>query len=207
MEYLPWKNDQNDDSLAWIGTDPFGDDFPKSYELDEGVSISHWFPGDVTFGLSQDHGIQLTDSIPNVLGVHLVSEKLKGILEREADANFEFYPVKIRNQKGRLVKVQYYLAHLLDTLDCMDKKRSDIEVDNLDKSRAFRIRRLAFYEKSIPAKTKIFGLQERKEQWFIRRDLAVKIYREENCRGMIFTKLEDFGKEWRFDNDNEDGDE
>lgn len=204
MEYLPWKNDQNDDSLAWVCSDPFGDEFPKSYELDEGVSIRRWFPEDVTFDLSKDHGIQLADSIPNVLGVHIVSDKLKGILEREADATFEFYPAQIRNQKGRMVTTQYYLAHLLDTLDCLDKKKSDFDVDNLDKSRAFRIRRLAFNEKAIPAKTKVFGLQERKEQWFVRRDLAVKIYREENCRGMIFTKLEDFGKEWRFKKDDDE---
>jgi len=63
--------------------------------------------------------------------------------------------------------------------------------------RADRIRRLVLDEKKIPDNTKLFALKEEPDLWLISRELGVKIYSEHDCRGMIFIKLEDYGKMWR----------
>jgi len=148
--------------------------------------------------LSLDYGgLKLSDNIANAVGVHIVSEKLKTILAEECGETIDFYPVKIRNQKGRLVKSSYYLAHLRLIIGAMDWDKSDFTVNAIHPECAARIRRLVLDEKKIPENTKLFALKEKPKIWLVNRELGMKIYREHDCRGMIFIKLEDYGKMWR----------
>ena len=197
MDYLPWEHDRNDDALAYIEDLPASID-DDSFRIKEEKSIAGWWPEEVVLDLSLDYGgIKLSDSIPNAVGVHIVSEKLKGILEEACGETIDFYPVTIRNQKGRLVKKPYYLAHLRLVIGAMDWDKSDATVNAIHPECAGRIRRLVLDEKKIPENTKLFALKEKAKIWLISRELAVKIYREHDCRGMIFIKLADYGKMWR----------
>jgi len=196
MDYLPWRHDRNDDGLAYIVDLPESVD-NDSFRILKEKSIASWWPEDITLDLSVDHGIKLSDNIANAEGVHIVSEKLKTILAEECGETIDFYPVKIRNQKGRLVKKSYYLAHLRLIIGAMGWGKSDFDINDIHPERAATIRRLVLDEKKIPENTKLFALKEKPDLWLITRELAVKIYREHDCRGMIFIKLEDYGKMWR----------
>jgi len=196
MDYLPWKHDENGDGLAYIT------DFPEivdddSWQILEEESIAGWWPEAVVLDLSLDHGIKVSDNIANAEGVHIVSEKLKQILAEECGETIDFYPVKICNQKGRLIKKPYYLAHLRLFIGAMDWDKSDFDINDIHPERAATIKRLVLDDKKIPNNTKLFALKEEPDLWLISRELAIKIYREHDCRGMIFTKLEDYGKMWR----------
>lgn len=196
MDYLPWIDDRNDDGLACI-TDRFEAIGKNDFRILKEESIHTWWPDEVIFDLSPDYGVKLVDYIPNVLGLHIISEKLKNILNDECGESFDFYPVKIRNQKGRLVNKPYYLAHLRVIIAAMDYDKSDFRLSHINPERASRIRRIILDEKKIPKNTKVFALKEDSSLWLIRRDLGVKIYREYDCRGMLFIMLDSYGEEWR----------
>ncbi len=62
MKYSPWLI-KRDKELAWL------EDFPdkirrKSYLLDKGLAVKHWFPKDVEFKMAMNSGMKLSDALP-----------------------------------------------------------------------------------------------------------------------------------------------
>lgn len=131
--YAPWV-DSRKPEFAWLhDRDP-----PElkgfSFKLSYGVPVGKSFPGDVVFDLSPSGGVFLADSVPNTSSLYVVSERLRALLEKASD-RFEFHRVRIRNHKGRIEKAPYFIANLLDIVDCMDKQRSDYVVDPMTRPR------------------------------------------------------------------------
>jgi hypothetical protein len=195
VEFAPWVHDFVDENLARLK--PKAPDVlaANSWRWYTGESLASWFPDDVTFELSKDHGIQLADSIPNTLSCLVVSAKLKALLA-SSGAQFEFFPVKICNHKKKIVAQPYYLANLVGVLACMDAEHSDFSLSNID-GQVRRFRRLVLADSKIPEGTQVFRLAEMSHLYLVCRDLAVKIKRQELCNGMRFLHMEDYGKEWR----------
>lgn len=196
MTYYPWVNDDEDDSFAWISKkSDFLMQCMDSYLLREGVSVKSWFPTDTVFQLDDSHGIKLTDSIPNTLHLLIVSEKLKHALEEKSGAVIEFLPVKIRNQRGRVVQEPYFIANIVGTLECVDRERSKFDTSSIRPDQVFTFFRLALDAAKIPPDTKLFRLKEKSNLVIVREDLADDILRA-GCDGMLFQEMEDYGREW-----------
>ena len=111
MDFCPWTV-KNDDTLAWIF------DFPKiieekGYLLNEGISVKDWMSDDLIIEFAKNKGIKLADAVPSYSNKLVLSEKLKKILQEHTEARFEFFPVKLRNHKGKIVDEAYYLANLI----------------------------------------------------------------------------------------------
>jgi hypothetical protein len=195
MEFAPWIHDATDQNLAWLYEKAPDILAPNSWRWYTGESLASWFPDDVTFDFSKNHGIQLADSIPNTQSCLVVSEKLKALLA-VSGASFEFFPVKIRDRKKKVVPESYYLANLVGVLSCMDKGKSDFSLSNID-GQVRRFRHLVLDNSKIPEGTQVFRLADMSHLYLVCCDLAVKIKRQEMCTGMRFLHLEDYGKEWR----------
>ncbi len=197
MRFYPWVDDDEDDSFAWITKDS---DFllhcMDSYLLHEGVSVKHWFPTDTVFQLADHRGIKLTDSIPNTLLLLIVSEKLKGVLEEKSGTEIEFLPVRIRNQRGRLVPDPYFIANPLGTLECVDTERSKFRTSEIRPDQVARFYNLALDASKIPPDTRLFRLKEKSNLVIVREDLGKDILRA-GCDGMTFLNIEDYGAEFR----------
>lgn len=197
MRFYPWVNDDEDDSFAWIMKDS---DFlmhcMDSYLLYEGVSVKHWFPTDTVFQLADDRGIKLTDSIPNTLRLLIVSERLKGVLEEKSGAEMEFLPVRLRNQRGRLVPDPYFIANPLGTLECVDTERSRFWRSEIRPDQVFTFYNLVLDEPKISPDTRLFRLKEQSDLVIVREDLGKDILRA-GCDGMTFLNIEDYGAEFR----------
>ncbi len=148
MDYLPWTHDEDDEGLAYITDLPESVD-DDSFQILEEESIASWWPEEIVLDLSLDYGIKVSDNIANAVGVHIVSEKLKQILAEECGKTIDFYPVKIRNQKGRFIKNPYYLAHLRLIIGAMDWDASDFDVNDIHPECAATIRRLVLDEKKF----------------------------------------------------------
>ena len=107
MEYAVWRYDGLEDDLAWIEIKLPEELAERDHHLAFGIPSASWVPEDVTLDLSVDHGIRLADAIPNSNSLLVVSEKLKAVLAGSGAA-FEFFQVKLRNQRGRIVPEPYY---------------------------------------------------------------------------------------------------
>ncbi|RKH46210.1 imm11 family protein [Corallococcus sicarius] len=197
MSYYPWVRDDEDESFAWMDAlrkDPMDG---NGYLLTKGVPCKDWFPEGLIFDLSKERGSKLTDSIPNTSALLVVSAKLKGILEKETpQGTIEFLPVRLRTPRKKTLDTPYFIANVLGTVACMDAKKSDFTMDSIIKDQVQRFRRLVLQEKKIPKDAKIFRLAEQSRLILIREDLGQTII-DEDCTGMIFQELEDYGSQFR----------
>ncbi|NOK02202.1 MULTISPECIES: DUF1629 domain-containing protein [Myxococcus] len=197
MSYYPWVDDDEDESFAWLDSSRKEELDGRGYLLTEGVRCEEWFPKGLVFDLSKEGGSTLTDSIPNTFGMLVVSEKLKGILEQETPADsIEYLPIRLRTPRKKVLTTPYYIANVLGTVACMDAKKSDFSMSSIVKTQVRRFRRLALNEKKIPKDVKIFRLAEQTSLILVREDLGQRIV-DEDCLGVLFQELEDFGSEFR----------
>ncbi|WNZ61935.1 hypothetical protein QEG98_39900 [Myxococcus sp. MxC21-1] len=197
MSYYPWVDDDEDESFAWLEASRKEELDGRSHLLSEGVRCAEWFPKGLVFDLSKEGGRTLTDSIPNAFGMLVVSEKLKGILEQETPADsIEYLPMRLRTPRKKVLTTPYYIANVLGSVACMNAKKSDFDMNDITKDQVLYFRRLALNEKKIPKDVKIFRLAEQTSLILVREDLGQRIV-DEDCLGMLFQELEDFGSEFR----------
>lgn len=168
-----------------------------------GRPIADAYVEDMVLDLEPGSGRFLPDSLDNTGNVYIVSGRLRDLLSATG-ASFEFLPVRIRNHKKRVEKAPYYLANLLESIDCMDKARSDFDPSEFDESEAFTIRSLVLAPKKIPDEAKIFRLRSLPSLFLVRSDLADEITRVKKFEGMLFKDIERYGEEFRPPDPNEE---
>jgi hypothetical protein len=197
VPYYPWLRDDEDDSFAWLSPKDPEELGRNDWRLSEGVRCTDWFPSGLIFDLSKQAGIKLTDSVPNTSSLLVVSEKLRQVLAQEATGTVvEYLPIRLRNQKGKIVTKPYFLANLIGSVRCVDAKKSDFEMNKISKDQVSHFRRLALDEKKIPKDAKIFRLAEKTALVLVRQDLASAILKS-GCTGVLFQELEEYGSEFR----------
>ena len=196
MEYAVWRYEGLEDDLAWIEIKLPEELDARSHHLAFGIPSSSWFPEGVVLDLSADHGIRLADAVPNAHSLLVVSEKLKKVLEN-CGATFEFFEVKLRNQRGRMVPEPFFVAHLLDIVECVDKEQSEFEMSHILRDQVLYFSRCVLDETRIPERAKIFRLQEKKKVIIVTVSFAREIIRQHKCVGIYFQQLEHYGKEFR----------
>jgi hypothetical protein len=195
MKYYPWLTDDNDDSFAWIDNFP-SDISEERYMLDKGVSAKEWFPENSVIDLEKGTGIRVADAIPNYDNFLIISEKLKKILTEKSKANFEYFPIKIRDHEGHIVKSDYYIANLLDTIECVNMKTSEYRMDPIIKTQVERFKRLVLDETKLKNGAKIFRLKEKTNLIIVDDVLSDEIVNA-GCTGMFFQEMEDYGAVFR----------
>lgn len=132
MLYYVWSVDDTDESYAFI--DEFGDEINRNcWKLDKGISCSDWFPSFPEIQIGELGGIKIPDYVENRFDFLIISQKLKEVLEEKSAALFEFFPVNILDKKGRSIGKPYFIANLLDTVDCVDMDASEYQMGSLVK--------------------------------------------------------------------------
>jgi hypothetical protein len=193
MGYRPWLHAEDHEALAWIEEQP-----PEleedDYRLSEGLPARGWFPGSLRFTLSRDSGVRVADSIPNVLSLLIVSDRLKQALEVRANSKIEFLPVSILNKKKRPLVEPYYVANLLGSIACMDREKSEFKMNAVLKDQVLWFARLVLDEPRIPPKANLFRLREQMDLVLVRDDLADVLAK---FTGLRLPPLDEYGAEYR----------
>ena len=101
------------------------------------------------------------------------------------------------NIENKILKNHYYLAQLVGSLSCIDREKSDFDISHMKEGQILTFRRLVLDHSKIPKDKHIFRLGEMRQLIIVSKDLAYKIYRVHNCRGMIFQIMEEYGAEFR----------
>ncbi len=189
-EYYCWVNDRTADSYA--GLDGLPNELEEHYwKLTDGVSSKDWFPESVIFDLDPNEGIKIADSIPNTKLLKVVSEKLKNILVEYSD-DFEFYPVAIRNARGKLVKKSFFLANLLKSIPAVDRVHSKVTVSHLNPSQFSDVETFSLNPDALAVPLPIFRLAEYPHLHIVSKDLAVAIKKEHGCNGIRFIPVSSY---------------
>ncbi len=194
MKYYVWSRIQNEE-LAWL--ERFPEEIErKNYLYDKGIPLTEIFPPNLIYPMAIDSGIRIVDNMPNTLGLKIISEKVKTVLEEHSTSECEFLPIKIENHKGRFVKELFYIANFLESVPCLDKDKSEFVIDALDKTQMDHISHLFLDESKIPDDFDLFRLSEMNTLILIREDLKTKL-EEAELSGLNFIELDEYGKQYR----------
>lgn len=195
MQYFVWCGDDEDSSFARIYK--FPEEMNRNlYKLGQGISCKDWFPDNPQIQIEVEAGIVLTDVIFNYDDFLIVSEKIKLILEEHSGSSFEFFQISILDKKGRVDERSYYMANLLEVIDCVDMEKSEYDMDPLAPSQVDQFMRLVLNESKIDPEKGIFRLKDKTDLIIINHTLARKIL-EEGCAGVLFEYLDDHGEIFR----------
>ncbi|WP_020408544.1 imm11 family protein [Hahella ganghwensis] len=189
-EYYCWVNDSESDSFAELGELPA--ELEEHYwKLTDGVASKDWFPEGVVFDLDPNEGIKLADSIPNTSHLKVISERMKDLLEQYS-SEFEFFPVAIRNAKGKLVKKSYFLANLLKSIPGIDMQQSKVRTSALDPSQVNNIDKLVLNAAATKSGSSIFRLTEYPYLYVVTKELALDIRKAHGCDGLRFIPVKNY---------------
>ncbi|KMQ50654.1 hypothetical protein CHISP_2505 [Chitinispirillum alkaliphilum] len=188
-DYWVWMYDTNEDT-AIVTHDPEGFS-SMSWKLCKGVSCKDWFPENLVLELNPQRGKIITDAIHNIVGLHIVNEKLKSILET-SNAEWEFFPVMIKNHKGKIMKEPYYIANLLGKIFCVDREKSICEEDSFKEGQLDLYDKLVLDQSKIPESVDFFRLGETPRVVIASDSITDKIKITEGCTGPYYCHYEDW---------------
>jgi hypothetical protein len=172
------------DYVAWKAKAPAGfcaleclENVEDSYELKRGISRANGFPADASFRMDAAHpkNVKLADNVYNLDRMLVVSKKLKELIESKAPPSTEFLPVTIYNHKGRVASADYFIVNPFLLQDCIDKKKSQIEWNDIDPELICSCFGLVLLPDTIDPKLLLFRPKHMPTIVLVRRDLADEI--------------------------------
>lgn len=175
--------------LEYPGNNPKGyclldqlDGFEDEWAVGAGVSLAANPPDKLTMSMSEDEPRKtvLPDYVQNTYSLLIVSPKLRSFFEAQQVTDVEYYPLEIKNHKGKVATRDYFVAHLINHVDCIDVNASGVTWTNvgLETQRILVIRKLVLDPSRVPADRALFFPRYYSEIPVLRRDLAEAMTRE-----------------------------
>ncbi|WNG62437.1 hypothetical protein F0U59_03280 [Archangium gephyra] len=118
-------------------------------------------------------GLVVPDLVANNFHLHIVSSRLKKLLE--GGAKGEFLPVSIHNHKGHVAEEDYYIANVFNVVECVDKSRSKCTESASKPGQLSILKSLQLDTQRIPAEAQLFRLKEMPAIIIIRGDLRARL--------------------------------
>ncbi|MCP3168887.1 imm11 family protein [Myxococcus qinghaiensis] len=161
----------------------------KVWRIAAGLPMEHRYPNHVVLPMDKGHkGLVVPDLVSNTERIAIVSTRLKTLLEQHSGARIEFLPVSIANHKGRIAAKDYFIANVLDHVDCIDKERSEVQELDPDPARLSGLFRLQVLEDRIPAEANLFRLKPLPPAILIRETLRARLSAE-NLSGVRYIEM------------------
>lgn len=164
-----------ENSLCYIEDEP--DELSREgWRIALGRRMGDKYPVDVALHMSDSHsGIAVPDLISNGLNYCLVSAGLRELLDKEAGAAIEWLSFTLVNHKGRETPGSFYIANVLDAVDCVDERRTEARESHIKPGTFSTIFRLVLDHDRIPENSKLFRLSKKVSVMIIRDDLRRRL--------------------------------
>ena len=143
-------------------------------DLVDGVDCPNGAVSGIVYDMDSDfpNNLVLTDSLMNVHGLAVVSERLADVIKKQEVPMVKYYSVGIRNHKGKILPDPYYILHPVSPIDCLDVQACGARMSRVDKSMIASVKRLSLITDLIASSRKIFRPSNFPEVTLVRRDLA-----------------------------------
>jgi hypothetical protein len=154
--------------------------FKKSYELDVGTRQGENYPPDVTLYMDSrkpKHNL-LLDSVKNVEGVIIISEKMKLFLEKQDLLDVEFLPITIKDLKERKLEKRFYIFHPYNNINCLDLSNAEPEWDDIDDTVVASVKHLVIDASKLPEDKHFFRPKNYIARPLVTKTLADAILKE-----------------------------
>ena len=159
--YWIWANERTSDGQARIHGTPEavsrGD-----FSFDYGVRIERVVPL-IEIVRDEDSQGVLTDNLiaPGVRGL-VFSGRLRRVLDEVGVTNIDYYPCRMRNPLDGTSTDDYRVANLIGEIACVNRPKSDLEMDPDDPQQIMFINSLVLIEDAI-GEASMFRLAEQKQ--------------------------------------------
>jgi hypothetical protein len=162
----------------------------KTVELRRGLPLRADFPADVGLHMHPDfpNDIALPDNVLNSDLLNVVSARLREFLESRDLASVEYLPVAIIDHKGRPASTEYFIAHPIEPVDCIDRQQSVFVENKIVKGAIRSMTKLAIDAARIPANRAMFKLKGFSDITLVRRELAQALD-QQNFSGLGWTEI------------------
>src|SRR5262245_48187968 len=127
-------------------------DVEKNYELSQGIPRQKGWPKDAYFEMDSNFpkDIKLEDFLSNESSLLVASSRVRELVEKEKAPRIEYLPVWIVNHKGRREKDQFWVLHSTPLIDCIDLKKSQGQVNEIDPDSFSNVENLTIDPKKVP---------------------------------------------------------
>jgi hypothetical protein len=150
-------------------------DFENSQLLRQGHVFAGTFPENARMEFDHEHqprGTVLTDNLINPNRILVVSELLcKFLVNRDLKA-MEYLPIPILDHARNLIAENYFIAHTVDNIDCLDIEASKPKFGPLLKARITGVERLVLDPDRMDPERQIFRIKNFADEVIVRQDLA-----------------------------------
>ena len=148
----------------------------------QGASLAGNPPDQLSMSMNAEEprNTVLPDYVDNIKELVIVSPRLKQFLEAQEVSHVEYYPLEIIDHKGKVASNEYFLAHLIDPVDCIDADASDVDWINegLPTMRILGLESLVLDPARIPEGRKLFFPKFYSNYPILHRDLAEAMEKE-----------------------------
>ena len=181
---------EGDEDYATIDDHP--EDLPfKSFHFRKGKPLMPKISEPLVYKFSKEkpEGRELVDLQYNTLGLFIVSENFKKILEGKA--NIEFIPIQLIDHRGNVASDTHCLANILDLRDVIDKEKSECRVDPFDDDEFTRLSNLVFDEDKLVEDIHIFKIKQMPSTVIVD-DLLAEEIKKNQLEGIKLVPIEEF---------------
>jgi hypothetical protein len=107
----------------------------------------------------------------------IVSPRLRAFFEAQQVSHVEYYPLVIKDHKGKVASDEYFIAHLTNPVDCIDVGASGVTWTGkgLATQRILVMKTLVLDPIKVPAERKLFYPLYYNKNPVLRRELAEAI--------------------------------
>jgi hypothetical protein len=134
--------------------------FDDQWAVGQGLSLAANPPEALTMSMYADepHNTVLPDYVQNMDRLLIVSPRLREFLEAQQVSHVEYYPLEIKDHKGKVASKEHVVAHLIDPVECIDVDASGVKWlgEGLDTQRIFRMRTMVIDPAKVPAERRLF---------------------------------------------------
>src|SRR6266850_4272665 len=98
----------------------------KGWRLRDGLPVASDWPKRAKLAMDGSlGGVAVKDAIYNQVGVLMVTDRLKKVLEESLSGKTEYLPFSLLNTKGKPVDGTFWVANLNEVADCVDRERTE----------------------------------------------------------------------------------
>jgi hypothetical protein len=174
MDYFVFKI-TGEDRDAVVDALPRG--APTEWRFHEGTKLAPEFPKPASMRFSDNFpdARVLKDFVSNLMGLLIVSGKVRAILEGTGAKSLEFLDVEIRDHRDQIVGKDYAIVNPLGAQPAIDMKKSKLRMSRLEKDQIADIDSLMVDRKAIDKDAVLFRAATFKRLLFARADLIDKL--------------------------------
>jgi len=162
--------------------------FEDEWAVGQGVSLAAKPPDKLTMAMYADEprNTVLPDLVQNMDRLVIVSPRLRSFLEAQQVTNVEYYPLEIKDHKGKTASADYFVAHLINPVECIDAAASGVSWagEGLATQRVLFLDQLVLDSAKVPEERTLFFPRYYNKVAVARRQLA------EAMKGGGFTNVD-----------------